>query len=114
MFNVLLDTHQGKQSPFLATNKRYDASTAGCRACYSENEERDPMGEDVLAQQRQNFHEHEWSSFKLISGVESFTFPKGWETKMVNEDDVWSLKEHFKQMTHDNKHNNKWSAKYGS
>lgn len=70
-----------------------------------------PWIEDVLVHQRQNFWDNEWSSYKLLSGVESFPFPKGWETKMVNEYDVWDLKEHLKQMTHSEKHNNQWSAK---
>jgi hypothetical protein len=69
---------------------------------------------EALEQQYDYFNGSESrTAYTLLSGVDTFDFPVGWEDRMVTVDEVEGLKKHLKDMQSSEKYENQWEAKHG-
>lgn len=60
------------------------------------------------------FHDDEYGrSYKLLSGVDSISFPKGWTTTEV-DNNVMGRDSHFDNVASPDRYNNQWDARYNS
>lgn len=68
----------------------------------------------AIETKHESFYNDEYrNNYTLLSGVDTFDFPAGWEDKMVTIDQVERLKTHLKDAQSSDKHNNQWEAKNG-
>lgn len=69
---------------------------------------------EAIETKHESFYNNEYrNNYTLLSGVDTFDFPAGWEDRMVTLDQVDRLKKHLKEAQTSDKLENQWEAKNG-